>query len=411
MFWDAWIPKKFLVKQEICAVEYCMDDSGVSYYITHLKQKNNKLELISTETGHHKLVLPNKIIKNKIPVVLIFNGKGIVIKKINILENDNDSLNHIVTQNLPALNVSEFYIQLYRQEDKSAFITLCRKELVNILLEELNLMKVEVASVFLGAPTIRGLQPLWSNFNFLQTSLQHIQLNNNSLETISNKLDEHDKLINFQFETINISPNYLLGFAGGISYLMQRQIKEDSGEELSKMEIRHTEKNKFRFLAISAVAIAFVLSVGNLFLYTSYFDKNSKLETELAVYQGKYEEVNKLLNDYQKNKNLIENAGILNKNSLSEFADRIGASMPDDITLSDLYFNPKKSNDNENDSLVSFDNKSMIIKGNCDKSMIINEWLNVLKAQKFVKDISLEKYGYNNDGFQPNFEIKLLIAP
>ncbi|MBL7932786.1 MAG: hypothetical protein JNL60_12830 [Bacteroidia bacterium] len=127
----------------------------------------------------------------------------------------------------------------------------------------------------------------------------------------------------------------------------------------------------------------------------------------MAVYQGKYEQVNQLLSDYQKNKDLIENAGVLGKNSLSEYADKIGKTLPDEVVLTELYFNPKQDKDETEDSLVTFQNKQLILRGNCGKSFIVNEWLSVLKMQKFIRDVNLEKFVYNNNGVAPNFEIKL----
>jgi Tfp pilus assembly protein PilN len=159
---------------------------------------------------------------------------------------------------------------------------------------------------------------------------------------------------------------------------------------------------------ITVIGIAFALAATNVFFYTSYFDKNNKLETELSVYQGKYEQINQLLSDYQKKKGLIENAGVLNKNKLSEYADKIAKTIPDEVVLTEMHFNPKLENDESDDSLVTFQSKQMIIKGNCNKSLIINEWVNVLKMQKFVKDVSLEKFAYSSEGILPNYEIRLI---
>jgi hypothetical protein len=73
-----------------------------------------------------------------------------------------------------------------------------------------------------------------------------------------------------------------------------------------------------------------------------------------------------------------------------------------------MNFNPKTEKDDSEDSLITFQNGQLTIKGNCNKSLIINEWVNVLKMQKFVRDVSLEKFAYNNDGVLPNYEIKVL---
>lgn len=405
MFWDKWIPKKYFVKSEVCAVEVCYADQGTKYHCTTLRGKNNKLEVIQTQSIHDSLVLPDSISKNKIPLVIILNGKGIIIKKITLGENSEEDFKVIIKQNLPAIRIDDFYAQIFKQGDHSAFISLCRKEQVNNVIVDLKNKKHDLAAILIGAPSVIGLQPLWSNFNALETSLHLIELTNGVVDTISTQDSTQIKTI--KIDDLAFGSEYTLGFAGGLSYLMQRPIAENNSETLSFIEDRHIEKNKFRFLMISAVVVAFTVAIVNVLFYTSYFDKNNKLETELSVYQGKYEQINQLLSDYQKNKGLIENAGVLNRNKLSEYADKIGKTLPDEVILSDLYFNPKKDDDENADSLVKFENKILVLKGNCSKSFIVNEWINVLKMQNFIKAISLEKFVYNNQGMLPNFEIKL----
>lgn len=406
MFWDKWIPKKYLVKSEVCAVELCYTEEGTVYYFTQLRTKKNKLEISASGTCPDVLTLPESILKNKIPLLLILNGKGIILKKITLNENSEDELDQLIRQNLPAIQATDFYIQAYKQKDNSMFLSLCRKEQLDTVLNEFKNKKHELAGIFIGAPSIIGLEPLWNNFNVIPTSLHSAELSNSTLDVLSPNTSDADAGI--QLEELKISRTHTLGFAGSLSYLMQRPIATNHNTELLALQTKHTEANKFRFLTIVTVGIAFVTAIINVAFYTTYFDKNNKLETELSVYQGKYEQINQLLSDYQKNKDLIENAGVLNKNKLSEYADKIGKTLPDEVVLSELYFNPKKEDEESEDSLVTFQNKSLVLRGNCGKSFIVNEWINVLKMQKFIKDVSLEKFVYNNEGLLPNFEIKLI---
>lgn len=403
MFWDKWIPKKYLVKSEICSVEVAFSDNGTVFYYTHLKNKNNKLEVVYTNTSE-KLEFPKSIEKNKIPVLIIANGKGVVLKKISLSENNEQNFEELIRANLPTINTADFFVQLYKASSNTAFIALCRKEQINSVLEELKNKKIEVANVLIGATVITGLKPLWSDFNSIPTTFHTVELTNGNVDTITTAANEISKV---KIEDIDLDSLNTLGFAGGLSYLTQQKISETDSLELLDIENKHKEKNKFSVLMIACVAIAFLLAITNVVFYTSYFDKNNKLETELSVYQGKYEQINQLLSDYQQKKGLIENAGILNRNKLSEFADKIGATIPQEVVLTELYFNPKNDTEESEDSLIVFYNKQMILKGNCNKSMIINDWVNVLKMQKFIKEVSLEKFSYNNEGILPNFEIKI----
>lgn len=406
MFWDKWIPQKYLVKSEICAVELCYTEEGLIYYFTQLRNKNNKLEIAATGSSKDVLVLPETILKNKIPVLLVLNGKGIILKKVTLNENSEQSPEDLIRQNLPAINMNDFYAQVFKQKDHSVFISLCRKQQIDSLLNELRLKKYDIANVLIGAPSVIGMEPLWANYNSLATSLHQAELTNGVLDVLNPRLSGADDLI--KLEELTFSNRHTLGFAAGLSYFMQKPIAANENTDLGTIILQHTEKNKFRFLMLLVVGIAFALALVNVGFYTSYFDKNNKLETELSVYQGKYEQINQLLSDYQKNKDLIENAGVLNKNKLSEYADKIGKTLPDEVVLSELHFNPKKDEEDSEDSLVTFENKRLVLRGNCTKSFIVNEWINVLKMQKFVKDVSLEKFVYTSEGILPNFEIRLI---
>ncbi len=405
MFWDKWIPKKYLVKSEICAIELAFTDTGTDYHFTHLRNKNNKLEIAEKGTCADSSELPKLILKNKIPLLIIANGKGIILKKIALNQESEQNFEQIIKNNLPTINTNEFFVQLYKQTSTTAFIALCRKEQLLQIVNNLKTKKYDVASIYLGAPAIIGLQPLWTNYNSLPTTFHTIEITNDAVETINTASSENSTV---KIDDISFDSNHSLGFAAGLSYLTQTKITETENEELVSIENIHLQKNKFKFLMICVVAIAFVLAITNVMFYTTYFDKNNKLETELGVYQGKYEQINTLLNDYQKKKDLIENAGVLNKNKLSEYADKIAGTIPDEVSLSEFYFNPKLETDESEDSLVTFENKHLILKGNCNKSLIINEWVNVLKMQKFIKDVALEKFSYNNEGILPNFEIRII---
>lgn len=404
MFLDRFIPKKYLAKSEVCALEIVVGDNGNVFHFTVLKNKGKKLEISYAGTTTEKIELPKHVLKSKMPLVVIINGKGVVIKKVNLPQEEELEAQQIIEQNLPAVNKDDLFIQVFRQDDRTAFISLCRKEIVRELLSELKKQKYDVADVHIGAPAVLGLKPLWDSFNRISTTTHTMELNNGNVETILPSAQKEK--VNVQ--GLEIESEHMLGFATGLGYVMQVRVNENCDAELAAMFKAHLDKNKFRILTLACVAIAFVIALVNVLFYTSYFDKNSKLESELLVYEGKSDELNKLLNDYQSNKDLIEGAGILNGNKLSEYADRIGVTIPTEVVLGQLYFNPKKEDVESDDSLVVFSNHQLIIKGNCNKSLVVNDWLNVLKMQAFVKAVTLEKFTYSKEGSLPNFEIKII---
>lgn len=403
MFWDKWIPAKYLIKNEIAALEINISDDAVTYYLTHLKTKSNKLELEGTHQLKSLDEIPAKILKNKIPFVLVVNGKGILFKKVTLAE-AGATPEQIIQANLPAVSASDFYIQLVEQENGTGFLSLCRKEIINNYLDNLKFKKAEVAQVLIGIPSLLGLQALLGNFNQLKLPNYAVELTNGLVENITPESNEPAVL---KLEDTQIYSNFVLSFASGFHYFTKSLQATYSNPELEEITKKHIQNNRLKFCTIAFVAIAFVIAVTNVLFYTTYFDQNNRLETELGVYQGKYEQINQLLNEYQKKKDLIENAGILGKNKLSEFADKIALTIPEEVVLTEMNFHPPIEREEGVDSLLTFESNKIILRGNCNKSLIINEWVNVLNLQTFIKEVVLQKFAYNNEGILPNFEIRI----
>lgn len=402
MFLDKVIPRKYYIKSEVCALEILFNETETLYHFTLLKNKNNRIEIVNKGTLKSLDELPKHILKSKIPLIIVLNGKGVIVKKIQLIDYNQD-LNDIIESNLPALNKEEFILQCYKQSDNSAFITFCRKEMINEFLDKLKKQKYDIADVFIGLPVIIGLSPLWNDLNCIPTSSHQVELSNGLLDRIVASTETKTVTLN----DLTIEKDSILGFSAGISYSLQNQIKRDLNPLFERIYETHVERNKIKYLSLLLVAITFLISITNVLFYTNYFDENNKVEAELGVYQSKNDQINELLINYESKKNLIENAGLLNHSKLSEFADKIGASLPQDVVLRQLHFNPQKETESE-DSLLVFNPGQIIVKGNCNKSLIVNEWLNVLKMQDFVKEIKLRKFLYNNDGVLPNFEIEII---
>lgn len=406
MSWDSWIPEKYHTKSEVCGLEICFSDEGIVYNYAIVKNKGKKLSITDSGKIHSLGELPSSILKKKIPIALVINGKGVIVKKIELNEEDNSDKDALLKTNLPAINPDDFFIQLYRQDNGSGFLAVCRKTQVESLLTELKQKKYEVAEIMIGPPAILGVKPLWNNFQTLFTSTQTVNLLNNCIDSIISATSTEQQQL---FGDLNITASKMLPFSASVGYLLNLGFVEECNPELQELRTVHAERNKFRFLLVCIIMIAFALAVTNMVVFTGFYNTNNKLEAELGVYKGKYDQVNKILSDYQSNKNLIENVGILNKNKLSEYADKIAATVPDDVVLSEMYFNPKiEDTDQTSDSLITFAQRVILMKGNCNRSFTINEWINVLKMQEFIQQVTLEKFIYNNDGIIPNYEIKLI---
>src|SRR5690606_27883519 len=120
MLFEKLIPKGYYVKSEVCALEICFREDGVDFYYSLLKHSKSKLELLETGFSNNRLDLPKAVLKNKIPLVVIINGKGVIMKKIDLSSTGEDIFENTIRENLPTINRDDFYIQVYKLNDSGA---------------------------------------------------------------------------------------------------------------------------------------------------------------------------------------------------------------------------------------------------------------------------------------------------
>lgn len=408
MWWERWIPQSYLTKSSVCAIECLFEETGLRYRYVLLQSSKGKVELAKQKGATHKEAGDLKEIlavaaKASAPVCLVLSGKGIMVKKI-LLGEERPELNDLMRQHLPAIQPAEFYTQFYQGGGNSGYIALCRKEQLNQLKDQFAGQKAELVNVFIGPAVCNSLALITPSYNRLTTPGSRLELSNGYLEDI-HPLGDTDP-VSLSIDGLSVSPEQLLVFAAGFSYLSRQQVYITANPEIEQLEKQHSEKIKMKLLLFVFIAVLFVISGVNSVFFFQKFEENNTLEVELNLYESKNSQITKLLEEYQKKKSLIEQAGIFDHKKISVYADKIAASLPQDIVLREMYFNPEDG-ETEQDSLADFRQNELIIKGNCSKSLLLNDWVNVLKSQSFVKSVNLENYVFSSEGHLPNFVLKL----
>jgi hypothetical protein len=310
-------------------------------------------------------------------------------------------------QYLPGIHLSDFFIQLFVQENNTLFASIQRREQLTSLIKDIEVKLPELSDVYIGCSAVTAITGLVSNFNYLQPNLNRVELQNDFVAQIIPTSEPRDQS-EIEIGGLNMSSKNLLSFSSGFAYLTNQVLYKTVDTEQFQWRQKHLEKNKFKLALTFFLSFGFALCLINFLLFSNYFSQTQKLDSELGLYQDKYDKINELLTNYEKKKSLIEETGLLENYFFSTYTDKIAATLPKEVVLTDLVFNPVMETDLSEDSLMNFNKKLLMIKGNCNKSLLINEWVNVLKTQNFIKDVNLEKFSFNSDGNQPNFEIKII---
>lgn len=403
MFWEKWIPKSYLLESPICGVECAIEENKTQYHYCIVESTKKTLNIINKGTCNDLQQITLLTQKKKTPILFSITGKGIITKKIIFSDNENLEVSELVKTYMPTIQVNEFYCQFYKCDDNTGYLSVCRQTLINEIIKPL-LDKKVLINVFIGPLIINALAPLIQSYSIIQTSLSEIELNNGTVNTIVTKASNED--VSIKIDGLALSQNSIISFASCFGYLTQQTNYSSINNELSNLPITHLEKNKLKVLLFSFIAVFFIISATNAYLFFQKHELKTTLDAELNLYESKNNQITQLLENYHKKKALIEGAGIFNNKYLSIHADKIAATLPNEILLRELNFNPMEQ-ETEEDSLIKFNENEIIIKGNCNKSLLLNEWINVLKSQSFIESVDLETFVYHSESHQPNFVIKL----
>lgn len=406
MFWDKWIPNKYLIKSTICGLEVLHSDSGIKFRYTILKKQSNKLQVVDSGTFDNLSEIPKRIEKEKIPLILNFTGKGIINRKLNFNSDEELMSDDFIHQHFPSSSGEDFCTQIIKQKNNTCFVSLIRKSQLDSIIQEIKKLNHDVAGIIIGPASSVFVLNLISNRNLLNTGSYKLEILNDNIETITNIVEP---IPNEQIEMdgLKINSLYLLSFASAFSYLTFQAPFKTSERNISSYGITHLERNKLRTARYFFVALTFFISITNFLFFNNYYSESNKMQSELDIYEGKYDQINELLSNYEKKKGLIEQTGLLEGGLLAKYADKIAGTIPEEVILTEFYFNPELKNNTEEDSLKGFQKNIILIKGNCDKSFLVNEWVSVLKSQSFIKEVNLEQFLFKNEGNQPNFIIKV----
>jgi Tfp pilus assembly protein PilN len=406
MWWERWIPKSYLTKNVIIGVECLFNETGVIFNYVILQSKKCSVQISEQGTTSDVKEIIRLAKKWSSPITLTVCGTGVIFKKIIFSENDSLELKDLLNQYFSALPSNEFFIQFFKNEINSGHIAVCRKEQINQLISQFSLEKTEIVNIHIGPLICNAISTLSSEYNNIDTSIYTLDLEVGFIEKITPKVNP--EIIDLEMGGIKINTNTLIAFASGFDYLSHQNTYQSENEEIINLPKLHVEKNKIRFLLFTIITTLFLICGVNSVLFFQKFEENNALEGELNLYQYKNNQITELLESYQKKKSLIEQAGIFDNKKMAVYADKIASTLPEEIILRELNFNPEKG-DTEADSLMDFNENLLIIKGNCNKSLLLNDWINILKSQNFIKTVNLETFTYNSEGYLPNFILKVDI--
>ncbi len=164
------------------------------------------------------------------------------------------------------------------------------------------------------------------------------------------------------------------------------------------------EYSKFKKIGIVSLSFIFLLVVFNYFYLGSLNNRIAEKEAEIALNNSNLSLLERLNQEEIRKKQLAMNSNTNTTYFISYYLDEIGKSVPNKIRLSEMYVFPLSQKLKEKRK-VELDKTRIEISGWTNDNIILDDWIEKLDRQDWIKSVELIHYHKSND----EAEFKVII--
>ncbi len=179
---------------------------------------------------------------------------------------------------------------------------------------------------------------------------------------------------------------------------------EDRGAKQENFE----QFSRFNAFGIGAVGTIFLALIINYF-YINHLNQNiAQLESDLSTHNENLSLLEGLKEEQKRKEQLIASAGVNSRHFLAFYLDKIGKSVPKDITLSEMFLFPVEGKLKDKQK-VEVNQEKIRVAGSTKGNEILDDWMEAIDRLKWVHSVELINYLTSED--QAEFELEIVLVP
>ncbi|MGV8946812.1 MAG: hypothetical protein ACOH1N_10325 [Lutibacter sp.] len=382
------------------AVEHQKCDEGERLALLLLKKKKNEFN-IELQNQFSSIVEMVKIINKEQHLYLIVNNNQVLSKSITKDLNENNA----IQKAFPNIKINDFYYEILQLDEKT-YISICRKEYVNELINTYKKQHLNIIGFALGNSLINNLIPFVEKDKF-STSNAIITTNKNELVSIDlvNDINETPYKIN----GIEISNSYILSLAGIITYYTNNSaIINNFGNYNSSILKEFIQKRVFSIGLKSGLGLLFISLLINFLVFDYYNNHIENLTQKTQINQSQKEQLLFLNSELNNKKKLVDDIVNSSSSKTSLYFDQIGSSLPSNILLNSIEYQPVLKNI-EPSKEIDLNRQKLFIKGSAAGGESFSNWIEILEKLEWIKSVDIMDYGTGkktSTSFELRIELK-----
>lgn len=376
-----------------------LQDGSVRFNLTVIKKQKEMVNLVmKQEDLTYEALVP--LLKKENPVSLCVTGKGVLVRKISGTSNDESELLKSI---FPNAREDEFVVDRI-EGINNTFLSVIRKEPVNELVEKFKKDGIYVTHIHPGPGACANLIPLLNDKNKIQTGIYSVEVVSGKVSDITlSSAPGEDILIGEEL----IPAQNLLSFAVGFQTLIGADREENDNVSLIREE--WSDKTVFKKMSVGILTLIGAIVFINLGCFFYLSGQNQQLSASSSLIIDEVNFLESIEQEVKEKEAFLGQAGWLSFSRASFFSDRLAATVPEEVTLTELAIHPVDEQASKNEKKLVVKNGEIIIKGSCKNPVVLNPWIKKLKELEWVKDVASQNYSYDHKKRAGTFSIRLEV--
>ena len=213
----------------------------------------------------------------------------------------------------------------------------------------------------------------------------------------------------YYLEDEKISSKHLLTYANTIGFYINNQdISTTIPIDTLKNDYKY--KSYVRIMSSGALVFLFSILLINFFVFRSYSTSKEAVEIEYEAKKLQINDLDKLQTEVKSKSDFLQKNKFLQLSRTSFYVDRIAFCRPNGVAFISLTIFPinKEIASNQPD-MISFKENNIVISGSANNVSNLNDWLDKLRKEEWVKELSLTKIKQTESPQLTMFTIELVI--
>ena len=137
----------FTQPNKLAGIEICETPSGIKFHALLIKRVNNRLEVEGQASFDH---LEDALgFAKSLPICAVLNTNQVLTKMVEANNSGGNTVS-IVNKAFPNFKMEDFYFEVLKNNGGNQIVSVCRKDLIEGLIQKIHKNKALLCGVYLG---------------------------------------------------------------------------------------------------------------------------------------------------------------------------------------------------------------------------------------------------------------------